>query len=170
MPSLPSLRAPAVALLTCALLAGAAGCGDGGDGRGGRDDGGPRRVGEVLSRTDAEGHHYRRVPEEGAPEVGLIVKPQTGPAGGWEVRVRVRRFRLSPPGTPARAVEGHGYVRLYLDGRFLARPRSVDYRLPGTRLHRGTHHLTARLYADDHTVWAVADKPVEATADLTASP
>ena len=35
---------------------------------------------------------------------------------------------------------------------------------------RGTHHLTARLYADDHTVWAVADKPVEATADLTASP
>ncbi|WP_327664102.1 MULTISPECIES: hypothetical protein [unclassified Streptomyces] len=162
MPSLPALRAAAAALLTCALLAGAVGCG--------ADDNGPREAGEVLSRTDAEGHHYRRVPTEDAPEIGLIVKPQTGPAGGWEVRIWVRRFRLSPHGTPARAVERRGYARLYLDGRRLARLRAVDYRLPGTRLHRGTHHLTARLYADDHTVWAVADKPVQATADLTASP
>jgi hypothetical protein len=162
MPSLPALRAAAAALLTCALLAGAVGCGT--------DGGGQRQAGEVLSRTDAEGHHYRRVPAEDAPEIGLIVKPRTGPAGGWEVRIWVRRFRLSPHGTPARAVQHRGYARLYLDGRRLARLRAVDYRLPGTRLHRGTHHLTARLYADDHTVWAVADKPVEATADLTASP
>ncbi|MFF3494260.1 hypothetical protein ACFYWS_23235 [Streptomyces sp. NPDC002795] len=165
MPTFPSLRAAATALLTCALLAGVAGCGgDGGEA------GGPRNAGEVLSRTDSAGHHYRRIPTEGAPGIGLIVKPQTGPAGGWEVRIWVRRFRLSPHGTPARAVEGRGYARLYLDGRRLARLRAVDYRLPGTRLHRGTHRLTARLYADDHTVWAVADKPVEATADVTASP
>ncbi|MER5443653.1 hypothetical protein [Streptomyces sp. NPDC002790] len=162
MPTFPSLRAAAAALLTCALLAGVAGCGG--------DGGGPRQVGEVLEHTDAAGHHYRRVPDEGAPEIGLIVKPRTGPAGGWEVRIWVRHFRLSPHGTPTRAVEGRGYARLYLDGRHLARLRAVDYRLPGTRLHRGTHHLTARLYADDHTVWAVANKPVEATADLTASP
>ncbi|MEB8339907.1 hypothetical protein [Streptomyces endophyticus] len=162
MPTSPSLRAAATALLTCALLAGVVGCGG--------DGGGPRNAGEVLSRTDGAGHHYRRVPKEGAPEIGLIVKPETGPAGGWEVRIWIRRFRLSPQGTPARAIKGHGYARLYLDGRSLARLRAVDYRLPGTRLHRGTHHLTARLYADDHTVWAVADKPVQATADLTASP
>ncbi|MGW2344109.1 hypothetical protein [Streptomyces sp. NPDC001661] len=162
MPSFPSLRPAAAALLTCALIAGAAGCGDGGDG--------PRPAGEVLSRTDGAGHHYRRVPEKGAPEIGLIVKPRTGPAGGWDVRIWVRRFRLSPHGTPARAVERRGYARLYLDGRCLARLRAVDYRLPGSRVHRGTHQLTARLYADDHTVWAVADKPVQATADLTASP
>ncbi|MFJ9177477.1 hypothetical protein [Streptomyces sp. NPDC102360] len=162
MPSFPSLRTAAAALLTCALLSGVAGCGG--------DGGGPRQAGEVLGRTDAAGHHYRRVPDKGAPEIGLIVKPRTGPAGGWEIRIWVRRFRLSPHGTPARAVEGRGYARLYLDGRRLARLRAVDYRIPGTRLRRGTHQLTARLYADDHTVWAVADKPVEATADLTASP
>ncbi|MFI5659594.1 hypothetical protein [Streptomyces sp. NPDC051684] len=161
MPSFPSLRPAAAALLTCALLAGATGCGESGD---------RRPVGEVLSRTDGAGHHYRRIPKEGAPEIGLIVKPQTGPAGGWEVRIWVRRFRLSPHGTPARAVEGRGYARLYLDGRCLARLRTVDYRLPAGRLHRGTHQLTARLYADDDTVWAVANKPLQATADLTASP
>ncbi|WP_306319339.1 MULTISPECIES: hypothetical protein [unclassified Streptomyces] len=164
MPRIPRLRALAAALLTCALLAGGAGCG-GGDG-----DGGPRHVGEVLDRTDSEGHHYRRIPEKGAPEVGLIVKPVTGPAGGWDVRIWVRRFRLSPEGTPARAVHGRGYALLYLDGRRIARLRAVDHRIPGSRLSRGTHHLTARLYADDHTVWAVAEDPVEATADLTASP
>lgn len=163
---MPTLRRPvraAVApLLACALLAGAAGCGDG--------DGGRRNTGEVIDRTDDEGRHYRRVPDEDAPEVGVIVKPRTGPAGGWDVRIWIRHFRFGARDAPARAVAGRGYARLYLDGRCLARLRAVDYRLPGDRVGRGTHHLTARLYADDHTVWAVADEPVEATADLTASP
>ncbi|MGY0487502.1 hypothetical protein [Streptomyces sp. WG-D5] len=162
MPTVLPPRAVAATLLTCALLAGVGGCGDAG--------GGPRRVGEVLDRTDGEGHHLRRIPEKDAPEIGLIVKPRSGPGGGWDVRIQVRRFRLSPAGTPARAVHGRGYAQLYLDGRRLARLRTVDHHLPGAALRRGTHQLTARLYADDHTVWAVAEDPVEATADVTASP
>src|SRR5690606_40819865 len=34
---------------------------------------------------------------------------------------------------------------------------------------RGTHRVTARLYADDGSVWAVDGEPVESTADVTVS-
>ncbi|MEV3854649.1 hypothetical protein AB0J38_10025 [Streptomyces sp. NPDC050095] len=158
-PRTPRTRA-AAALLACALLTGLAGCGD---------DDGPRHVGKVLEHTDDEGRHYRQISDKNAPEVELVVKADENPADGWDVRVRVRHFRLSPAGTPETAVRGRGTIQLYLDDKLLARLRVVDYRLPGARVSRGTHHLTARLYADDHTVWAVDGKPVEATADLTAS-
>ncbi|NEB77186.1 hypothetical protein G3I40_18460 [Streptomyces sp. SID14478] len=157
----PHARA-AAALLTCALVVtGLAGCGD--------DGGGPQHVGKVIDRTDGDGSPYRQIPEEDAPEVGITVEPDADPGAGWDVRIRVRDFRLSPAGTPAKAVHGRGYAQLSLDGRRLARLRTVDHRLTADRVTRGTHHLTVRLYADDHTVWAVDGKPVEATADLTAS-
>lgn len=158
----PWLRAAATALACAVLTAPAAGCGSDGDG--------PRTAGEVVAeRTDDEGRPYREISGEDAPEIGVVVQPDGARPGGWDVRIRVRHFRLSPEGTPAEAVRGRGYARLSLDGRPLARLRTTAYRLPPTRLARGTHHLTARLYADDHTVWAVEGEPVEATADLTAS-
>ncbi|MET9495984.1 hypothetical protein [Streptomyces sp. NPDC006552] len=156
----PCARATA-ALLACAVLTGLAGCGGDADR--------PRRAGTLLDRTDDEGHRYRQVRGEGAPEVAVVVQPDADPARGWYLRVRVRHFRLSPAGTPAVAVRGRGYVQLSLDGHRLSRLRGAAYRLPAARLSRGTHHVTARLHADDHTVWAVEGKPVEATADLTAS-
>ncbi|MEV5613375.1 hypothetical protein [Streptomyces sp. NPDC052225] len=154
-------RTAAATLLTCALLVGPVGCGD--------DDGGPRQVGTVLDTTDDEGRRYRQIPEEGAPEAGIVVEPDADPGAGWDIRIRLKHFRLSPPGTESRAVHGRGYAQLFLDGRRLALLRTLDHRLPAARVGRGTHHVTVRLYADDHTVWAVDGKPVEATADLTAS-
>jgi hypothetical protein len=47
--------------------------------------------------------------------------------------------------------------------------RTAEYHLAGELVPRGTHHVTARLYADDRTAWAVHGKPVESTADITAS-
>ena len=149
------------AVALCAVLVGAAACG-GGDGHA------PRQVGQLLETVDEEGHRYRQVDKKDAPEIGVEVTTDTG--SGWDVRLAVSRFTFSPARTATgAAVAGHGYAQLYLDGRRVARLRAVDYRLPLTRVTRGTHHVTARLYADDRTVWAVAGRPVEATADLTAS-
>ncbi|MEU6842079.1 hypothetical protein ABZ930_09425 [Streptomyces sp. NPDC046716] len=161
MPRTTPARALAATLLACALLTGLVGCGD--------DDGGPRRVGKVLDTTDDDGHHFRQVPTEDAPEVGLIVQPDPRPDGGWDIRLRVSNFRFSADDAADRAVHGRGYAQLSLDGTRLTRLHAVDYRLPGTRVSRGTHKVTVRLYADDGTVWAVEGRPVEATADLTAS-
>jgi hypothetical protein len=66
-------------------------------------------------------------------------------------------------------VAGRGVARLYVDGRTVARLRTAECRLAGRLVPRGTHHITARLYADDGTVWAVRGKPIESTADITAS-
>ncbi|MFJ6572883.1 hypothetical protein ACIQNU_36310 [Streptomyces sp. NPDC091292] len=165
-------RGPGLAIR--ALLAGmvvttAVACG------GGTDDPAPDStplvtpVGKLLDDTDEQGRRYREIDEDEAPAIGMAVRPDASD-DGWRVRLTVHRFRFAPPGTAPVAVPGRGYVLLFLDGRPLDRLRGPDFHLPGSRLSRGTHALTARLYADDGTVWAVKGKPVEGTADLTVEP
>ncbi len=160
-------RGPLAALAASVLLcAGAAGCGSGGA-RGGGAEESPSPVGKVVDRADEEGRPYREVAQGEAPEVGVEVRPDAD--GSWDVRLTVRRFRFSPAGTVARPAAGRGLAHLLVDGRLVGRLRTPDYRLPARLVPRGTHHVTARLYADDDTVWAVAGRPVQSTADITAS-
>lgn len=155
------------ALAVCALLlAGTAGCASG-DARGTGTEASPSPVGKVLDHTDGDGRHYREVARKGAPEVRVEVQPDA--RGGWDVRLKLAHFRFSPDGAPQKAVTGRGVARLYVDGRRLAELRGPAYRIPAGYLPHGTHEVTVRLYADDATVWAVDGKPVEATADVTAS-
>jgi hypothetical protein len=154
------------ALAVGALLGGSAGCGS--DDAHGRKDGVTASpVGKVLDDTDEEGRHYREVDKKGAPQVAVEVQPDSGDS--WDVRLILRHFHFSAAHVLPLAVAGHGVALLYLDGHSLARLRTTDYHLPGSLVPRGTHHITARLYADDQTVWAVHGKPVESTADITAS-
>ncbi|WRZ93834.1 nuclear transport factor 2 family protein [Streptomyces sp. NBC_01007] len=155
-----------VALAVCALLGGAAGCGAGdAHERGVTVSASP--VGTLLDETDEEGRLYREVGGKGAPEVAIEIQPDS--ADGWHVRLTVRNFRFSPAGARTVPVAGRGIAHLYVDGRTVARLRTAEYHLAGRFVPRGTHHVTARLYADDGTVWAVHGKPVESTADVTAS-
>ncbi|MFE2299966.1 hypothetical protein ACFXAW_17405 [Streptomyces sp. NPDC059445] len=154
------------ALAICALSGGAAGCGAGeAHERGTRISASP--VGTLLDEMDEEGRLYREVARKGAPEVAIEIQPDS--ASGWDVRLTVRHFGFSPAGTRAVPVAGRGIAHLYVDGRTVARLRTAEYHLAEDLVPRGTHHVTARLYADDGTVWAVRGKPVESTADITAS-
>ncbi|MHC5907888.1 nuclear transport factor 2 family protein [Streptomyces sp. S6] len=159
------------ALAVCVLLpAGLAGCGSGGGSE--REDGKNRAastapVGKLLDHTDEAGRRYREIGGKEAPRVRLQVEPETD--GSWEVRLTLRNFTLSSEGSAARAVESRGTARLYVDEKALAELRTPQYRIGADYLPHGTHHVTARLYADDGTVWAVDGKAVETTADITAS-
>jgi hypothetical protein len=162
-------RALLTALAVCALLlAGSAGCGSGDAHARKGDRVSPSPVGKVLDDTDEQGRHYREVGKKGAPEVGIEVEPDAAD-DGWDVTLTVHDFRFSPVGVKPVAVAGRGTVRLLVDGRTVARLRIPEYRLAADLVPHGTHHVTARLYADDGTVWAVHGKPVESTADITAS-
>lgn len=159
-------RSITTALAVClVLLAGAAGC----DSRAaqGQDEVSPSPVGRLLEETDADGRPYREVDGESAPEIGVEVTPDG--EGGWDVRLRVRNFRFSPEGAGDRAMPGRGMARLEVDGRRVALLRTPEYHLPSSFVTRGTHQITARLYADDGSVWAVDGEPVESTADITVS-
>ncbi|MFE7648959.1 hypothetical protein [Streptomyces phaeoluteigriseus] len=158
------------ALAVCVLLVtGSAGCGsdDAPTPTGQESALSSSPVGKVLDDTDDDGRHYREVGEKGAPRVALEVEPDA--EGGWDVRLKLRDFRFSPSGAEARAVPGRGIARLFADGQPVADLRDTSYRIPEGYLGHGTHQVTARLYADDGTVWAVDGKPVESTADITAS-
>ncbi|MGW0827785.1 hypothetical protein [Streptomyces sp. NPDC002845] len=154
------------AIVVCVLLGGVAGCDSDSAGEPGAGVS-ALPVGKLLDDTDEKGRRYREIDEKDAPEVGIEVEPSA--ESGWDVRLTVRNFRFSPAGVKPEAVGGRGTVALYLDGRFVADLRTVAYHLDGELVRRGTHQLTARLYADDRTVWAVDGDPVESTADITAS-
>ncbi|MFE1287939.1 hypothetical protein [Streptomyces sp. NPDC058751] len=154
------------ALAVCALSGGAAGCGAG-EARERETVISASPVGTLLDEADDEGRLYREVGGKGAPEVAIEIQPDA--AEGWSVRLAVRNFRFSPAGARAVPVAGRGVAHLYVDGRTVALVRTAEYSLAGHLVPRGTHHVTARLYADDGTVWAVRGEPVESTADITAS-
>ncbi|EST21901.1 hypothetical protein M878_35905 [Streptomyces roseochromogenus subsp. oscitans DS 12.976] len=161
----PWTRRTLAALAVCLLPPlGAAGCTTG-HAHGGTVSSSP--VGKVLDGTDETGRHLREVDRKNAPEVGVEVTPHSG--GGWDVRLSFRHFRCSAPGTAPTAVTGRGLVHLLVDGHQVAGLRTRAYRLPDRLVPHGTHHVTARLYADDGTVWAVHGRPVQSTADITVS-
>ncbi|MHA5051687.1 hypothetical protein [Streptomyces sp. SD15] len=154
------------ALAVGALLGGSAGCGTG-EAHERTDETPASPVGKLLDETDERGRHYREVDEKGAPEVAIEVQPDSD--AGWDVRLTVRNFLFSPSGTKSAAVAGRGLALLSLDGRTIATLRTTQHHLPADLVPRGTHQVTARLYADDRTAWAVHGEPVESTADITAS-
>ncbi|MEU4726902.1 hypothetical protein [Streptomyces sp. NPDC023588] len=124
-------------------------------------------VGTLLTAADGTGHRLREVPAEGAPEVQLTARPDS--EDGWNLQLTVRNFRFTPDSTGGAALPGAGHAHLELDGRKLARLYGPWFHLPAAQVPEGAHTLTVRLYADDHTAWAVSGKPVEGTAPLTAT-
>jgi hypothetical protein len=125
------------------------------------------RTGTLLDAQDGTGHRLRQVPAEGAPQVRLTVRPDS--EDGWNLQLAVDHFRFTPDSTGGAALPGAGHAHLELDGRKLARLYGPWFHLPAAQVPEGAHTLTVRLYADDHTAWAVAGKPVEAAAQLTAT-
>ncbi|AWZ18600.1 hypothetical protein [Streptomyces sp. ICC1] len=124
-------------------------------------------AGTLLTADDGAGHRLREVPAEGAPEVQLTARPDT--EDGWNLQLAVKNFHFTPDSTGGGALPGAGHAHLELDGRKLARLYGPWFHLPAAQVPEGAHTLTVRLYADDHTAWAVAGKPVEGTLQLTAT-
>ncbi|MCX4861571.1 hypothetical protein OG426_12825 [Streptomyces canus] len=156
-----ALLAVCVVLMTGSVSCGAGGAQEGKDGQS------VSPVGKVLDDTDEEGRHYREVDKDIAPDVGIEVQPTTDDS--WSVRLTVENFTFSPTGTKAKAVSGRGVAVVFVDDRPVTTLRTPSCRLAAAYVPQGTHKVTARLYADDGTVWAVDGDPVESTADVTAS-
>lgn len=122
-------------------------------------------AGALLTADDGAGHRLREVPAEGAPKVRLTARPDS--EDGWNLQLAVENFAFTPDSTGGAALRGAGHAHLELDGRKLARLYGPWFHLPAAQVPEGAHTLTVRLYADDHTAWAVSGKPVEATVPLT---
>lgn len=162
-------RRSAAVLLAAALLLGAGACG----GRatthhkpGTSHEQATGSNGRLLTADDGSGNRLRQVDAEGAPEVAVAVRPDS--EDGWNVHLSVHNFRFTPDSVGGAALLGRGHARLFLDGHPLARVYGTWFHLPQSLLRAagGGTRLTARLYADDHTAWAVGSAPVQATTTL----
>ncbi|MFF2778741.1 hypothetical protein ACFVU3_28010 [Streptomyces sp. NPDC058052] len=118
--------------------------------------------GTLLAARDESGRRLRELPAADAPTVRAEARPDT--EGGWNVHLTVERFRFTPESVGGGALIGRGHARVLVDGRETARAYGPWFHLPP-----GARTLTVRLHADDHTVWAVAGKPVQTTLPLTPS-
>ncbi|MFF8377432.1 hypothetical protein ACF07V_15050 [Streptomyces sp. NPDC015661] len=119
--------------------------------------------GTLLPARDEGGHRLRELPAADAPTVRAEARPDS--EGGWNVHLTVERFRFTPESTGGAALPGRGHARLLVDGRETSRLYG-----PWGYVPPGAHTLTVRLHADDHTVWAVAGAPVQATVRLDGTP
>lgn len=165
----PRGRRSAAALLAAALLLGASACG----GRatthhkpGTSHEQATGSNGRLLTADDGSGNRLRQVDAQGAPEVTVAARPDS--EDGWNVHLSVRNFRFTPDSVGGAALLGRGHARLFLDDHPLARVYGTWFHLPKSLLRTagdGTR-LTARLYADDHTAWAVGSALVQATTTL----
>ncbi|MFD9967278.1 hypothetical protein [Streptomyces sp. NPDC059015] len=120
----------------------------------------------TLLGTPGTGHHerLRQVPAAEAPTVSLTVRSDTD--DGWNVRIDTGRFRFSPDSVGGAAVLGSGHAHLFADGKKVARAYGRWHHLSADDVPPGTRTLSVRLYADDHTAWAVGGVPVQDTARL----
>ncbi|TXS47306.1 cupredoxin domain-containing protein [Streptomyces sp. OR43] len=165
----PRGRRSAAVLLAAALLLGASACG----GRaathhkpGTSHEQATGSNGRLLTADDGSGNRLRQVDAQGAPEVTVAARPDS--EDGWNVHLSVRNFRFTPDSVGGAALLGRGHARLFLDGHPLARIYGTWFHLPTSLLRTagGGTRLTARLYADDHTAWAVGTAPVQAVTTL----
>ncbi|MFI6939754.1 hypothetical protein ACIBI4_10805 [Streptomyces sp. NPDC050418] len=124
-------------------------------------------AGKLLDKKDEAGHRYRQVGAADAPSVDLSVRRDS--VDGWNLQLSVRAFRFTPDSVGGGALPGRGHAHLYLDDKKIARVYGEWYHLPAAAVPKGAHELTVRLYADDHTLWAVDGKPVESSVDLTGT-
>lgn len=122
-------------------------------------------VGRLLDVDDGRGHLMREVDAAAAPTVAL--QATADPAGGWTVRTTTTGFRWAPDDVNTPADLGAGHAHLYTPAAKVARVYGEWTFLSASAAAAGDR-LTAVLYADDHTAWAVAGKPVEASVVLPA--
>lgn len=122
-------------------------------------------AGRLLDVDDGRGHLLREVESAGAPTVSLQVTAD--PAGGWTVRTTTTGFRWAPEDVNTGADLGASHAHLYTTAGQLTRVYSDWTFLPKTAAAAGDR-LTAMLYADDHTAWATAARPVQASVVLPA--
>ncbi|RJL34604.1 hypothetical protein [Bailinhaonella thermotolerans] len=163
----PRPRRGAVAAAALAALAAVAGCGERPTThhRPGSDH---RPVSGTVSTPgpahEHGGHRTRDVPAAGAPAVRLEVRRDS--ESGWNVHVIAERFTFTPESVGGAALPGTGHAHLYLDGEKIARMYAPWHHLAPAAVPPGPHTLTVRLSADDHTIWSVGGKPVEASAPI----
>ncbi|QYC44283.1 hypothetical protein Nocox_33565 [Nonomuraea coxensis DSM 45129] len=109
-------------------------------------------------------HQTRDVPATEAPSVRLEMRPDS--ESGWNLHLVTDRFTFTPDSVGGAALPGTGHAHLYLDGKKIARLYAPWHHLAAEAVPAGTHTLTVRLSADDHTLWSSAGKPVESSATI----
>ncbi|MFD5514000.1 hypothetical protein ACFWIB_40785 [Streptomyces sp. NPDC127051] len=129
------------------------------------NSGDSRTVGHVLNVTSPDGHPLRQVPADAAPKLTLKVSKDS--VSGWNLHLVTEAFIFAPEhaGGPVQANEGHAHV--YVDGRKIARVYGPWFHVPAEAVPEGKHTLSASLTANDHTVWAVANKIITAEVEIT---
>jgi hypothetical protein len=123
-------------------------------------------VGTLLGKGDGHGHRMREVDAAAAPAVRLLATAD--PAGGWTVQIPTERFRWTPQSVNSPAVAGAGHAHLYNGDTKVARVYSEWSFVPASAAEAGDT-LQVVLYADDHTAWASAGRPVAAQVVLPAA-
>ena len=113
------------------------------------------------------GHHHEHALYEvprGVPAPTLKLEATRDSKDGWNLRLMTTNFAFAPSKAGGANEPGHGHAHMHVDGAQAGRIYSEWYRLPP--LPPGEHTIDVQLSTNDHNVYAVDGKPVEASVTV----
>lgn len=104
------------------------------------------------------------VAEKNAPTIKL--EAMADEAGGWNVRAVTNNFTFTPAAAGEGHVDGEGHGHIYIDGEKTGRLYGEWFYVGD--LGRGIHTIKVQLNTNDHRLYVVDDRPVEAEVAVEA--
>lgn len=105
---------------------------------------------------------FRLPATEPVPVVAMTITEDS--MDGWDVHVITTNFTFTPQNIGGNPVPGEGHVHLYVDGHLIIMLGDwyhIDALTPGT------HTITAGLFNNDHSAYAINGTNIETTQTLT---
>jgi len=94
---------------------------------------------------------------EYVPAISMEVEKDA--VSGWNIQLMPHSFKFTPENVNKQNHEGEGHAHLFVDDKKVARVYGTWFHLPA--LSPGEHSIKIQLNANDHSVLAVGDNPIE---------
>ncbi len=109
-------------------------------------------------------HGLRQVPAGPEPQVKLVVTPDE--VDGYNVFLRVKRFRFSPKQTGKHSDKFEGHAHLFVNGQKKMRLYGPWFHVPNAWLQPGKNVVVVTLNDNRHAQWATEDGEIAIQTEL----
>lgn len=110
-------------------------------------------------------HEIYNIDSQDAPTVSLDVQKDS--KSGYNVHVETTNFDFTPDQAGMENYDGEGHAHLYVNGEKIARMYGEWYHIPV--LNPGENVITVTLNTNNHMIYAIDDKPIEASQTVTVT-
>jgi hypothetical protein len=115
---------------------------------------------ETVTESSSHSYGIVEVPE-GMPAPTIEIEIMPDASSGWNMQIITENFQFAPERSSLEHYPGEGHAHLYIDGTKIARVYGAWYHID-EELSSGDHQVEVTLNSNDHNLYTVKGKVVEA--------